>query len=201
MHDTARHRRTTCIVALLLATVVLAGCSSQPQSGAPDKGYVSGDGTVTLMAVTERKDPVSFAGSTLEGEPFDVAEHRGDVVVVNVWGSWCPPCIAEAPALERVWERIRSKGVQFIGIDFKDNAAAARAHQRRFEVSYPSIDDDSGRVLLALRGTLPPAAVPSTLVLDRQGRVAARVLGKVDAATLRAMVADVLAEPDRSASR
>jgi len=201
MHDTARHRRTTCIVALLLATVVLAGCSSQPQSGAPDKGYVSGDGTVTLMAVTERKDPVSFAGSTLEGEPFDVAEHRGDVVVVNVWGSWCPPCIAEAPALERVWERTRSKGVQFIGIDFKDNAAAARAHQRRFEVSYPSIDDDSGRVLLALRGTLPPAAVPSTLVLDRQGRVAARVLGKVDAATLRAMVADVLAEPDRSASR
>lgn len=201
MHDTSRPRRTTCIVALVLATVVLAGCSSQPQSGAPDKGYISGDGTVTLMAATDRKDPVSFAGSTLEGEPFDVADHLGEVVVVNVWGSWCPPCIAEAPALERVWEQTRSQDVQFVGVNTRDQTAAARAHERRFEISYPSIDDDSGRVLLAFRGTLPPVAIPSTVVLDRQGRVAARVLGRVSAATLRGMVDDVLAEPNRSASR
>ena len=202
MHDTTRPRRTTCGVALVLATLVLAGCSgSGGQSGAPDKGYISGDGTVTLMGAAKRKDPVSFAGSTLEGEPFDVADHRGEVVVVNVWGSWCPPCIAEAPALERVWEQTRSQDVQFVGVNTRDQNAAARAHERRFEISYPSIDDDSGRVLLAFRGTLPPAAIPSTVVLDSEGRVAARVLGKVGAATLRGVVDDVLAEPIGSAAR
>ena len=202
MHDTTRSRRTTCGVALVLATLVLAGCSgSGGQSGAPDKGYISGDGTVTLMSPAERADPRSFAGTTLAGEPFDVADHRGEVVVVNVWGSWCPPCIAEAPALERVWEQTRSQDVQFVGVNTRDQNAAARAHERRFQISYPSIDDDSGRVLLAFRGTLPPVAIPSTVVLDRQGRVAARVLGKVGAATLRGVVDDVLAEPSRSASR
>ena len=202
MHDTTRSRRTTCGVALVLATLVLAGCSgSGGQSGAPDKGYISGDGTVTLMSPAERADPRSFAGTTLAGEPFDVADHRGEVVVVNVWGSWCPPCIAEAPALERVWEQTRSQDVQFVGVNTRDQNAAARAHERRFQISYPSIDDDSGRVLLAFRGTLPPVAIPSTVVLDRQGRVAARVLGQVGAATLRGVVDDVLAEPSRSASR
>jgi thiol-disulfide isomerase/thioredoxin len=194
-------RRTTC-VALVLAAVVLAGCSGTGSgSGAPDKGYISGDGTVTLMAADDREDAVAFAGTTLDGEPFDVADHRGEVVVVNVWGSWCPPCIAEAPALERVWEQTRSEDVQFVGVNTRDQNAAARAHERRFDISYPSIDDEGGRVLLAFRGTLPPLAIPSTLVLDRSGRVAARVLGKVDAATLRGVVGDVLAEPARSASR
>jgi thiol-disulfide isomerase/thioredoxin len=202
MHRLSGFRRATCLVAAVLAAVVLAGCSGSPaQSGAPDKGYISGDGTVTLVGATDRDDVVTFAGTTLDGEKFDVADHRGDVVVVNVWGSWCPPCIAEAPALEKVWEQTRSEGVQFVGVNTRDQNAAARAHERRFEVSYPSIDDDGGRVLLAFRGTLPPVAIPSTLVLDRSGRVAARVLGKVSAGTLRGVVDDVLAEPDPSASR
>jgi thiol-disulfide isomerase/thioredoxin len=195
-------RRTACVLAAVLTTVVLAGCSgSAAQSGAPDKGFISGDGTVTLVAAADRDDVVGFAGTTLEGDSFDVADHRGQVVVVNVWGSWCPPCIAEAPALEKVWEQTRSQGVQFVGVNTRDQTAAARAHERRFEISYPSIDDDGGRVLLAFRGTLPPVAIPSTLVLDRSGRVAARVLGKVGAGTLRGVVDDVLAEPNRSASR
>jgi len=195
-------RRTACAAAAVITAALLAGCSgSAAQTGAPDKGYISGDGTVTLVATADRDDVVSFDGTTLTGEPFDVADHRGEVVVVNVWGSWCPPCIAEAPALEQVWEQTRSKGVQFIGVNTRDQAAAAKAHERRFEISYPSIDDDGGRVLLAFRGTLPPVAIPSTLVLDRSGRVAARVLGKVSAGTLRGVVDDVLAEPDPSASR
>jgi thiol-disulfide isomerase/thioredoxin len=194
-------RRTTC-AALVLAALSLAGCSGPgADRGAPDKGYISGDGTVTLMAAADREGAVTFAGTTLDGERFDVADHRGEVVVVNVWGSWCPPCIAEAPALERVWEQTRSQDVQFVGVNTRDQNAAARAHERRFDISYPSIDDDGGRVLLAFRGTLPPLAIPSTLVLDRTGRVAARVLGKVGAGTLRGVVDDVLAEPVRSASR
>ena len=195
-------RRTACAVAGALVAVLLAGCSSSSaQSGAPDKGYISGDGSVTLVAAAKRDDVVTFAGTTLDGTKFDVSDHRGEVVVVNVWGSWCPPCIAEAPALEKVWEQTRSQGVQFIGVNTRDQNAAARAHERRFKISYPSIDDDGGRVLLAFRGTLPPVAIPSTLVLDRSGRVAARVLGKVSAGTLRGVVDDVLAEPTRSASR
>lgn len=191
-------RRTACAVAALVAVAsTLVGCSSSPDAGAagaPDKGYVAGNGTVTLTAVDRRKAPVTFSGKTLEGHAFDVAQHRGDVVVVNVWGSWCPPCIAEAPALEKVFRESRAKGVQFVGVDTRDQTAAALAHQRRFGVTYPSIDDNGGRVLLAFRGTLPPTAIPSTLVLDRHGRVAARVLGEVSALTLQGVVDDVLAE-------
>jgi len=189
-------RRTTL---LLTALVLLSGCSAGAGGqGLPDQGYISGDGTITTVAAADRAAPVRFAGTTLSGEPFDVRDHRGDVVVVNVWGSWCPPCIAEAPALQAVWTATRASGVQFVGIDTQDNAAAARAHERRFGVTYPSIEDDGGRVLLALRGSLPPKAIPSTVVLDRTGRVAARVLGQVRAATLRALVSDALGERDRA---
>ena len=184
-------------ITLALALVLLTGCSGGPGADAvAGQGYISGDGTITSVGVADREEPVRFAGTTLSGEPFDVREHRGDVVVVNVWGSWCPPCIAEAPALQEVWTDTRALGVQFIGIDTQDNAAAARAHEKRFGVTYPSIDDDGGRVLLGLRGSLPPKAIPSTIVLDRSGRVAARVLGQVRASTLRALIADALAERD-----
>ena len=177
------------------AVLLLAGCSSAVgDAGAPDKGYISGDGTVTVTPADKRGAPTSFSGPTLDGAPFDVADHRGAVIVVNFWASWCPPCIREAPALQRVWEDYQSRGVQFVGVDVGDNRAAAQAHERRFDVTYPSIEDSSGRVLLDFRGTLTPSSRPSTLVLDRAGRVAARVLGRVDATTLRALVDDALAE-------
>ena len=107
-----------------------------------------------------------LTGRTLDGARFDVSDHRGEVVVVNVWGSWCPPCIAEAADLQDVWAADQAKGVQFVGINFRDNRDAALAHERRFGVTYPSIDDGAGETLLQLRGSLPPRAIPSTLVLD-----------------------------------
>jgi thiol-disulfide isomerase/thioredoxin len=177
------------------AMLALTGCSSAVgDTGAPDKGYISGDGSVTVTPVGERDAPASFHGLTLDGASFDVADHRGDVVVVNFWASWCPPCIREAPGLQRVWQEYQSRGVQFVGVDVGDNRAAAQAHDRRFGVTYPSVEDPSGRVLLDFRGTLTPASRPSTLILDRQGRVAARVLGRVDATTLHDLVHDTLAE-------
>ena len=188
------HRRA---VAAMVLALLLAGCSGGGTvPGAADQGYISGDGTVRTVAVAQRDEPVRFSGTTLDGERFDVREHRGQVVVVNVWGSWCPPCIAEAPGLQRVWDQVRGQGAQFVGIDVNDNTAAARAHERRFGVTYPSIEDEAGRVLLGLRGSLPPKAVPSTLVLDRRGRIAARVLGQVEESTLRALVGDALEERD-----
>jgi thiol-disulfide isomerase/thioredoxin len=186
-------------LAAAAALLVLAGCSSAVgDTGAPDKGYISGDGSVTVTPVDKRGAPATFAGKTLDGAPFDVADHLGDVVVVNFWASWCPPCIREAPALQRVWTDDQSRGVQFVGVDVGDNRAAAQAHERRFGVTYPSIEDSSGRVLLAFRGTLTPSSRPSTLVLDREGRVAARVLGRVDATTLRDLVSQTLAEKKSS---
>jgi thiol-disulfide isomerase/thioredoxin len=182
-------------VAAAAVLLALAGCSSAVgDSGAPDKGYISGDGTVTVTAADKRSAPATLRGKTLDGSTYDIADHRGEVVVVNFWASWCPPCIAEAPGLQRVWADYQSREVAFIGVDVGDNRAAAQAHDRRFKVTYPSIEDNSGRLLLAFRGTLPPSSRPSTLVLDRQGRVAARVLGKVDASTLSDLVDDVLAE-------
>lgn len=187
----------TRLSAVLLAGVVasLAGCTNAVgNQGAPDKGYISGDGTVSVTAADDRGDPASFGGRTLDGKAFDVTDHRGEVVVVNFWASWCPPCIQEAPALQQVWREHRANGVQFVGVDVGDQAAAARAHERRFGVTYPSIEDRAGRVLLAFRGTLTPSSRPSTLVLDRSGRVAARVLGRVDASTLGGLVDDVMNE-------
>ena len=185
---------------LAAASVLLAltGCSSAVgDTGAPDKGYISGDGTVTVTPAAERGSARSFAGKTLDGGSFDVADHRGEVVVVNVWGSWCPPCVEETPQLQRVWSSFAEAGkpVAFVGIDIKESPATAAAFIRANGVTYPSISDSAsgGQPMLALQGRA--AATPTTLVLDRHGRIAARVLGATTALTLTAMINDVLAEP------
>jgi thiol-disulfide isomerase/thioredoxin len=192
---TQRPARRATVALVAAALLALPACSGRSTTSVADQGFISGDGTVTQLAVSERKDPVQFRGSTLEGRPFDLRSLRGDVVVVNVWASWCAPCIAEAPGLQKVHEQTEAEGVRFIGINTETDQAAARAHERRFGVTYPSLADDGGRVLLRLRGSLPPTATPSTLVLDRSGRVAARVIGRVDASTLRSLVDDAGAEP------
>jgi thiol-disulfide isomerase/thioredoxin len=188
-----RQRTLLAVLVALAAALLLSGCSGGRPAVA-QQGYISGDGTVTQLAPDQRKDPVSFSGTTLEGKPFDVRDQRGEVVVVNVWASWCPPCVAEADDLQRVHEATEGEGVQFVGINTENDVAAAQAHERRFGVTYPSISSDGGRVLLQLRGSLPPTATPSTLVLDRRGRVAARVLGRVDSSVLTGLVADVVRE-------
>ena len=199
MATPARLRRpprvvTAVAVGLLGLPLLLGGCSGGTGQAVAGQGYIAGRGTVVQLAPDDRDDPVEFAGRTLDGDGFDVTDHRGEVVVVNVWGSWCPPCIAEAADLQEVWAAQQGNGVQFVGINFRDNRDAALAHERRFGVTYPSIDDGAGETLLQLRGSLPPRAIPSTLVLDRSGRVSARVLGQVPPATLRALVSDALKE-------
>ncbi len=194
---TSRLRTAAATVVAGLLLVGAAGCSGGA-SAVADQGYISGDGTVSTLPVADRARPVEVVGSLLDGGRLDLRDYRGEVVVLNVWASWCPPCIAEAKDLEAVHRATSGEGVQFVGINTDTDLAAARTHERRFDVTYPSIGSDGGRVLLALRGSLPPTAKPSTLVLDREGRVAARVLGKVDAATLTGLVSDVLAEKGAS---
>ncbi len=180
----------------LVLVGLLAACGSGggSVSAVANQGFVSGDGTVRTIPAAQRQSPVVVSGPMLSGGKLDSRDYRGQIVVVNVWASWCAPCIAEAPGLQKVWDRFGDKGVQFVGINVRDNQAAALAHEKRFSVTYPSIVDPDGKVLLALRGTLSPKAVPSTLILDREGRVAVRVLSQLDESTLAGLVSDVLDE-------
>ncbi|MFZ5869664.1 MAG: TlpA family protein disulfide reductase [Actinomycetota bacterium] len=189
------------LVAVLLAgAVALAGCStsdslSQQARAGDSKNYVSGDGTVSTVPAAEREEPVELAGTTAEGDQVDVAAWRGDVVVLNVWYAACAPCRAEAPDLAEVSAEYADRGVRFLGINTRDDAAGAQAFQRTYGIEYPSVlDATSGAALLSLRGKVPPQAVPTTLVLDAEGRVAARALGRIDGSTLRGLLDDVLAE-------
>lgn len=181
---------------VLAAALFLAGCGTgaSAEDGTPD--YVRGPGVVSRIEPAERITLPRVTGRLLDGGQFDSADHAGTVLVFNVWGSWCPPCRAEAPALQAVWEETRASGVQFVGVDVKDNDAAARAFERELGITYPSIaTSDSGRALLAFRSSLPPSAIPSTLVVDRSGRVAARVVGATTYSKLKRLVTEVAAEP------
>lgn len=179
---------TTC--ALLLAGGA-AGCGDAVGSSG-EQGFVSGDGIITALPVTERSAPGEVAGRTIDGEPLSLADFGGRVVVVNVWGSWCAPCRAEAPMLADAARDLADRDVAFLGIDSRDpSRSAARAFVRRFDIPYPSIYDQQGSTLLAFRGTLSPNAIPSTVIIDREGRVAASVLGEITRTTLYDLVEEV----------
>ncbi|MEP6648704.1 MAG: TlpA disulfide reductase family protein [Lapillicoccus sp.] len=188
----------------LAAVTALAGCTADTNTVAEQalagdgKGYVAGDGTVQQLAVAERGTAVALSGTTVDGKPWSAAtDAAGKVVVVNVWGSWCGPCVEETPRLQQVWQSYSASGkpVAFVGIDIKEGAVTAAAYLKANGVTYPSLSDSGsgGQPMLALQGKA--AATPSTLVLDRQGRIAARVLGATTATTLTALVDDVLSEP------
>lgn len=197
-------RRTTRRWAALLAAGALlagtAGCSSDPNSIAAQakagdrKGYVSGDGTIEQLQPAARGNSVALTGTTLDGKPWSMKDKEGTVLVVNVWGSWCPPCIEETPALQKAWEQVQAKklDVQFIGLDIQEGPESGRAFVRANGVTYPSLAYDGGVPLLALQGKVQ--ATPTTLVLDGKGRIAARVSGPVSTTTLLGLIDDVAAE-------
>lgn len=172
------------------AVVVLTGCSSS--RGKDQEGFVGGSG-YTWVEPADRVEAGVVEGPELGGEEtLSTADFEEKVVVVNVWGSWCAPCRKEAPDLVAAAEQTEDVA-QFVGINVRDfDPAPAEAFVRAFEVNYPSIHDPDGRTLLAFSGTLPPSAIPSTLVIDPQGRIAARVLGEVDTTTLVGLVDDVV---------
>jgi len=185
-----RSRRTS-LALLLVLVLTTAGCGGVGATG--DKGYVDGSGVITLLKEAEREKPGPVAGTTLEGEQVSLAQYAGKVVVINVWGSWCPPCRSEVDDLVVAAEELMPQGVVFLGINTRDNSAAtALAFEKARKVPYPSIFDPGGENLLAFYGTLSPNAIPSTVVIDPEGRVAASIIGEVTSArTLVALVEDV----------
>lgn len=168
----------------IAAALVLTGCTNDPLADqyreGSGKDYIAGDGTVETFAIESRGEPVDFSGTTETGDVFASEDARGDVLVVNFWYAQCPPCRAEARDLQSIAADSEADGVQFVGVNTRDEAGTATAFATEFGVTYPSILDykDAG-VQLAFSARIPPNAVPTTLVLDREGRVAARILGQV----------------------
>jgi peroxiredoxin len=197
-------RRAGAVAVALGAVLALAGCSggggTSDDADVADQGYVSGDGSFTQWAAADREGPVEVAGTDYAGQAVDVADWRGDVVVLNTWYAACPPCREEAPDLVDIAHEYAGSGVHLLGINGVDDAGAAEPFQTSFDVPYPSIDDRDKQAIAALQGIVPIQATPTTVVLDRDGKVAARIVGLAEGSTLRALIDEVLAEDSEAAA-
>lgn len=180
-------------VALALVLFVLSACSTtgadESTKSAGQNGYVGVTSNLTQIPVDQRKPVPTIAGPELGSDrTVSTAAYDGKVVVVNVWGSWCPPCRSEAPDLQAASEET-TKIAQFVGVNTKDfDPAPAQAFTRVQQITYPSIYDPNGKVLLNFAGVLPPSAIPSTMIIDTHGRLAVRILGPISKITLVTIV-------------
>ena len=198
---TARRRLALLLPAAAAATaLLLSGCTSndalanQYRSG-NGQNYIAGDGSVSEYAAANRGAPVAFAGKLADGTAVSSKDYAGKVLVVNFWYAGCPPCRVEAPDLESLSQKYASQGVSFLGVNLYDSASTAASFEQDKGVTYPSVlDRDTGSVLLAFSKTVPPKATPTTIVIDKQGRVAARILGAIpDKSILDSLISDAVA--------
>ena len=179
-----RGARFAVILALVIA-IALWVTACTPPDAAQSPGYVSGDGTVTEWAAGERPGPLEVTGVALDGSELTLSDYRGQVVILTTWYASCPPCRAEAPDLI---ELDALDGVAVIGVNVRDEAATGQAFERSFGVTFPSFDGSDGTAIQALQELVAVRAVPTALILDAEGNVAARTVGRVEASTLRALV-------------
>lgn len=186
-------KRMSTLAASLALVAGLSACASDPladqyRSG-DNKNYIAGDGTVTEFAKANRSPAVDWFGKTTTGDSLSSEQLPGVVVVMNFWYAGCAPCRAEVPELIALAAKYQSQEVQFVGVNVRDTAATAAAFERRFKLTYPSIvDADNGSVLLAFTGVVTPQSVPTTLVIGRDGKVTARVLGRIDSSILDSLI-------------
>jgi thiol-disulfide isomerase/thioredoxin len=175
-----------------LAVLAAAGCdggaigAAVPQSAG--QSFVGSSYTSTFYAVGRRPAVPAVSGTTLTGKHLSLSAYRGDTVVLNFWGSWCDPCRAEAPALGALARQVQSKGVRFIGVDIRDEPDSALAFMQSFNVGYPSLSDPNDEIALEFHSTVPPADIPTTLIIDRSGRIAARIFGASTYGELKGLV-------------
>jgi thiol-disulfide isomerase/thioredoxin len=183
-----------------VAALVTVSCSSPNESLAQqyengsEAGYISGDGSTVEIPATDRDEPVTYEATLDNGETVSSSDFSGSVHVVNFWYSSCPPCRLEAPDLAAL--SVTYLDVPFLGVNVLDTAETSRTFAKEFDVPYPSVlDAKTASVQLAFAGSVPPNAVPTTLVVDSEGRVAARISGLVrDPSILAAMIDSVVAE-------
>lgn len=186
----------TRLLAALLGGLLLSGCSSviapSAASSAPADGSSDTIG-ITTYAPGHRPGIPDLSGATLSGGSLSLSSLKGQVVVLNAWASWCSPCRSESPALGRLAKQTAALGVKFVGVDEQDTPDSARSFAASAGTTYPHLVDQDGSMLSSLR-LVPPAAIPSTLVLDRSGLVAGRIIGPIDATSLAALIRSVAGE-------
>ena len=151
----------------------MVACSNGGELSTNEQSFIAGNGVATFIPKADRKAAPLVSGPTLDGASFVATP--GKVMVLNVWASWCSPCRAEAPALEELSKA--HPDIQFLGVLTRDSLVAARAFKERFGITYPSLTDDA--LLLKFHGQLTPNAIPTTLIIDADGNVAASISGEV----------------------
>jgi peroxiredoxin len=193
-------RAISAAAALVALATLLSGCASDPlaeqYANGTTKNYISGEGTISEIKPADRGEPIAFEGETDAGDTVSSADFAGEVLVLNFWYAGCPPCRVEAPDLEKVHHAFAGDKVAFLGVNVRDQAAQSLSFAKTLGVTYPSVmDADEGNLLLAFSGTVAPNAVPTTLIIDKQGRVAARILGGIEGTSnLTTLITDSLAE-------
>lgn len=176
------------LIVAVLATLALTSCGRDPVGT-----RVSQTVGVTEFSTFDRVAAPNISGTTLDGSQLTLQSTRGNVVVLNNWASWCLPCNDEAPTLVAASKKFAGKGVEFIGLDVSDQNASAQEFVETYKITYPSIVDSSGKILNTLPG-VPPQALPSTLIIDRDGNIAVRIVGSVKEPKFSELISAVLAE-------
>ncbi|MEU1121166.1 MULTISPECIES: TlpA disulfide reductase family protein [unclassified Streptomyces] len=198
--SSSRRRGRTALLTAGLAVVALAlsACSSGGTSGGSgNTNFVAGSDGIATVKKGNRKASPDLDGETLDGKHLDIGkDYKGKIVVLNVWGSWCAPCRAEAPNFAKVAKETKAKGVEFVGINTRDpERGPAIQFEKQHEIPYPSLHDPMGKLMLRFpKGSLNPNFIPSTLVVDRDGKIAARSQQPLNEEKLRKMIDPVLAE-------
>jgi thiol-disulfide isomerase/thioredoxin len=193
----APFHRVVAITAIALAGVLgLTACGGEIAANTPasnSNDFVAGDGESTYYQPGHRTAAPAVSGTTLSGSKLSLSSYQGQVVVLNFWGSWCAPCRKEAPTLAVLSEQYQGKNVRFVGVDIRDQSAAAKAFVQNFGISYPSFNDPADEIALNFSGAVSPAAIPSTLVLDQDHRIAGKVIGEASYGTLNTMLSKLTA--------
>lgn len=186
---TRTSRRTLAASALVVLATLLAGCSTSGDSSTGTKGYVTGDGAVTILGADDRPEAPEISGDLLGGGTLDLSTYAGKVIVLNAWGSWCGPCRGEAPDLVAASKELPD--VRFVGLNSRDEEANAAAFVRRYDVPYPSLLDQDNNLLLLFHDMVSLASLPVTIVIDADDKVAAVVNGPISKATLVDLVEEI----------
>ncbi|WP_030262480.1 TlpA family protein disulfide reductase [Streptomyces violens] len=180
-----------------VAAVLLSACGSGGTSGGSEQTkFVQGKDGVDTVKPADRQPVPDISGESTKGKHLDIADYKGKVVVLNIWGSWCAPCIAEAPNFAKVANETKDEGVQFLGINTRDSKKTqAVSFEEQHKVPYPSLYDPMGKQMLRFpKGSLNPQAIPTTIAIDRKGRIAARALTPLSENELRKMIDPLIAE-------
>lgn len=196
MSGTTRRRISSAAALGAAAVLALTGCTSGSSSSEGQAGFITGKGGIATVRTDSRTAAPDVTGKDLRDKPVSLSDYKGRIVVLNIWGSWCGPCRAEGKNLQEVSQKYQDKGVQFLGINTRDvDPANGLRFEQQTGITYPSIYDPDGTQILRFpKGSLNPQAIPTTVVIDREGRIAARAMRALSSDDLEKMIAPVLAE-------